>query len=314
MKLTIRDKCILFTLVFAFCIYGGYKILWTPAQERIVQLEKNKSGVEGKAGDIEALREQTEKLKAEEKELFDSVSGIKKLTGSLTMTNEEFLVFLGKSAKENNVVVSGFNDLGLTKEDGIYKLAFDFELKGNSADINKVLEDINNIGIKCSYGSLTYRQDEEYDYLKRFFDGFTELPWYKEPDKEEEEVKNEDVIPEEEYDSEIVIEQIMPDYTPVPETPLPIPAAPEPETPKPTQPPAEDNKPKTIEDRLNELLKQTAGSNVQYKAVFLANTEPIYKAGQKMRLSVTVCFVMYTEPTVETSFLKLLERDNNDVL
>lgn len=312
MKLTIRDKCIVLVLAFAFCLYGGYKVLWTPAKEKIALLEENKSGVEGKSGDIAPLREQTEKLQAEEKELRDNVSDIKKLSGGLTMTNEEFLVFLGKSSKANNVAVSGFNNLGTNQEDGIYKTMFNFELKGSSADINKVLEDINNIGIKCSYGSLTYRQDEEYDYLKRFFDGFTKLPWYKEPDKEAE--TEETVTPEEVYEPEIVIEQIMPDKATVPQTPAETPKPAEPETPKPTEQPAEEKTPKTIEERLNELLKQTAANDMQYKAVFLANTEPIYKAGQKMRLSVTACFVMYTEPSAETSFFKRLERDKNDVL
>lgn len=312
MTLTLRDKCILIILAFALCLYGGYKALWIPAQERIALLEENKSGVEGKAGDVAPLREQTEKLQEEEKELEDSVSNIKKLSGGFTMTNEEFLVFLGKSAKENNVAVSGFNDLGMTKTDGIYRAVFDFELKGNSADINNVLEDIGNIGIKCSYGSLTYRQDEEYDYLKRFFDGFTELPWYTEPNEED---KEEDAIPDEAYEPEIVIEQTIPDYVPVlPETPYAAPEVTVPEEPKQTEPVPEENKPKTIEDRLNELLKQTAAKDTQYKVVWLANTEPIYKEGQKMRLSVTVCFVMYTEPSDETSFLKHAGSEKNEVL
>ena len=312
MTLTLRDKCILIVLAFAACVYGGYKTLWIPAQEKIVLLEENKAGVEGKAGDIAPLHEQTEKLQEEEKELRDSVSNIKELSGGLTMTNEEFLVFLGKSAKDNNVAVSGFNDLGMTKTDGIYKLAFDFELKGNSADINKVLEDISNIGIKCSYGSLTYRQDEGYDYLKRFFDGFTELPWYSEPNEQE---KEEPVIPDEVPEPEIIIPQIIPDYVPVlPETPSDAPEVSVPEEPKQPEPAPEENKPKTIEDRLNELLKQTAAGNVEYKAVLLTNTEPVYKEGQKMRLSVTVCFVMYTEPSSETSFLKRSGSDKYEIL
>lgn len=138
-------------------------------------LEQNKAEVEGQSGDITPLEEKSEKLRSEEKKLKDSVDNIKKLSGGLTTTNEEFLVFLGKSAEENNVAVSGFTDLGTTDTDGIYRSTFDFELKGSGADINKVLEDINNIGIKCSYGSVSFRQNEKYDYLKRFFDDLSDL-------------------------------------------------------------------------------------------------------------------------------------------
>ena len=103
----------------------------------------------------------------------------------ITATNEEFLVFLGNSAKENNVAVSGFNELGTEVKGGIYRTVFDFELKGSSVDINKVLEDINNMGIKCSFGSVSYRQNEGFDYLKRFFDDISELPWYKEKEDDD---------------------------------------------------------------------------------------------------------------------------------
>ena len=318
MTLTLRDKCILIFLLFAVCLCGGYHSLWRPARERIAMLEENKSEVAGKAGNIAPLREQTQKLQKEAKELEDSVSNIKKLSGGFTTTNEEFLVFLGQSAKENNVAITGFNDLGLTNQDGIYRAVFDFELKGNSVDINKVLEDIGNISIKCSYGSFTYRQDEEYDYLKRFFDGFTELPWYKEPDEEDKEE-----IPDKVYEPEVVIEPSVPNYVPVlpaaptavpTETPTEAPRVILSEEPKPTEAVPEENKPRSIEERINELLKETSMQEVSYKVIRLTNTEPIYKKGQDMRLSVTVCFVMYTEPSSETSFLKHTGSEENEVL
>ena len=52
-------------------------------------------------------------------------------------------------------------------------MLIDMELKGNGADINKVLTDIENLGVKYSIGSVSYRQNEQYDYLKRFYDDLT---------------------------------------------------------------------------------------------------------------------------------------------
>lgn len=169
MTLTIRDKIILLVLAFLVIGYAGYQTLWIPGTAKIIELEENKKSIQNLAGDLEPLLKEAERLKKTEKEVREKAENIKNLSGGLTATNEEFLVFLGNTAEENNVLVSGFNDLGTSVNDGIYRTVFDFELKGNSVDINKVLEDINNMGIKCSYGSISYRQNEGYDYLKRFF-------------------------------------------------------------------------------------------------------------------------------------------------
>lgn len=311
MTVTLRDKFILLVLAFALLAYGGYKTLWIPATEKIALLEQNKAEVEGQSGDITPLEEKSEKLRSEEKELKDSVDNIKKLSGGLTTTNEEFLVFLGKSAEENNVAVSGFTDLGTTDTDGIYRSTFDFELKGSSADINKVLEDINNIGIKCSYGSVSFRQNEKYDYLKRFFDDLSDLPWYKEPEKDDA-ANDAETIPEIKL-PEITIPEYIPDYdlTPQPDEPAAL--------PQPTEPPEKEetpkDEPKSIEERLNDLLEQTSAKNMPpYRTTFLANSSDSYKSVQNMRLSVTVCFIMYNEPSRETSFLNNTESGDNAIL
>lgn len=310
MTVTLRDKFILLVLAFALLAYGGYKALWIPATEKIALLEQNKSEVEGQSGDITPLEEKSEKLRSEEKKLKDSVDNIKKLSGGLTTTNEEFLVFLGKSAEENNVAVSAFTDLGTADTDGIYRSTFDFELKGSGADINKVLEDINNIGIKCSYGSVSFRQNEKYDYLKRFFDDLSDLPWYKEPEKEDA-ANDAEIIPEIKL-PEITIPDYIPDYdlSPLPDEPSVL--------PQPSEPPATEetpkDEPKSIEERLNDLLEQTSVKNMPYRITFLANTGDSYKSVQNMRLSVTVCFIMYNEPSRETSFLNNTESGDDAIL
>lgn len=312
MTLTIRDKIILIVLLFGVGIYAGYQGLWIPNSVKIAELEKNKESIKNLSGDLEPLIKETETLKKAEKEAKDSVNNIKTLYGGLTATNEEFLVFLGDSANENNVMVSGFNDLGTTVQDGIYKTVFDFELKGRSVDINKVLEDINNIGIKCSYGSVSYRQNEGYDYLKRFFDDLTELPWYKEKEEEEETDVKEEHQETAETEKPVSGEdkeqlpQKQPDIAP-------------PSSAESVTKPDENEKPGNIEDRLNDLLKQTAkDSGEKYEVIFLTENnsgdETEYKPGQQMRLNVTVCLIMYNEPSVENSFLVKVESDSDEIL
>lgn len=311
MTLTFRDKIILLVLVFGVGIYAGYQGLWVPNTEKILELKENKESIKNLAGDLDPLLKETEKLKKAEKEAKDSVNNIKSLYGGLTATNEEFLVFLGDTANENNVIVSGFNDLGTTVKDGIYKSVFDFELKGSSVDINKVLEDINNIGIKCSYGSVSFRQNEGYDYLKRFFDDLSELPWYKE--KEEEEETDEQQKHQETTETEKPVPGEDKEQLPQQQTPVTPPASAESATK-----PDKDKEPGSIEDRLNDLLKQTAkSSDKSYEIVFLTekqNEETEYKAGQQMRLNVTVCLIMYNEPSVENSFLDKSESDSDAIL
>ena len=313
MALTFRDKIILLIFAFSIGIYAGYRTLWVPATAKIAELEENKQAIENLSGEIEPLLKETERLKKMEKEVKDSLNNIKKLSGGLTATNEEFLVFLGDSAKANNVTVSGFNELGTEAKDGIYRTVFDFELKGSSVDINKVLEDINNIGIKCSFGSLSYRQNEGYDYLKRFFDDMTELPWYKEKDDEEEK-SNE----QQEYKEETEKPVVVPDIQQKPQQQVPDTSD---STPAPIVPEEDNQRQQSIEDRLNSLLEQTSVlSQKPYNVVFLTNTESgrqalsEYKLGQQMRLNVTVCLIMYNEPSFENSFLNKTESESDEVL
>ena len=305
MKLCMRDKIIITVIGAVILFFIGYKLIFVPTGNKIAELHTEKSQVEGLSSDITPIVEQTNKLKEREKKLIESVDNIKTLDGGLTATNEEFLVFLGDSARQNNVDVIGFNDLGTNELDGIYTATYDFELRGNTVDINKVLEDINNIGIKCSYGSVSFRQNEEFDYLRRFYDDITDLPWYKEP-TEDEKKKTEDVPevpepPKSVYEPEPVTPSVI---IPEPVTPVVPEKVPEkvPET-KPEEKP--EQKDENINDRLNRLLEQTA-CHSKYKAVFLTNTvtdNTVYKRTQNMRLAVTVQLIMFNEPSADSSFL-----------
>ena len=196
MKLTVRDKVIVLFLLLAMVIYGGYQILWLPLGTKISELETTKSQIEGLTADITPLLKQSKTLLAEQSRLEKSVDDIKS-TQAKTLTKEEFLLYLGKSATANSVKLLTFNDFGLEEKGGIYKAEFDFEIQGSAANINSILSAIDQMDVKYSVSSLSYRQAKDYDYLKRFFDSVTKLPWYQVAEKTEEQQEEIQTLPDE---------------------------------------------------------------------------------------------------------------------
>ena len=146
------------------------------------------------------------------------------------------------------------------------------------------------------------------------------MPWYKEKEEEKEEKEPE------EKEEENIDEQKEPQKTPktenqvsesvveqIPQQQIPLEQyVPE----KQEEPKEQEEKPETIEDRLNELLSLTAFYSVDnYSAMFLNSLPDIeYKAGQQMKLNVTLCLIMYNEPSFENSFLMNAESGTDAVL
>ena len=275
MKLALKEKIMLVCLAAAVAAFGAYKAVWTPLGVQLEQLKTKQAEVKELAVDITPL-------KKEAKSLEDAITGLEsraadiKAAQNKTFTSEGFLVFLGKSSKNNNVAVTGFSDLGTEEKNGLYRAVYDFSLKGSGENIAGVLSELSESGVKSSVGSMSLRQNVQYGYLKRFFDDLTGLPWYKEPEKTEEVPE----LPKETEEPIFVPEQ--PDIPDMPES-FYVPHTPEPE---PTPPPED----KTIDERLSGLLENTAYRG-RYRAKLLANN-----GGDDMRLSITVCFVMFKEP------------------
>ncbi|GEM_PF-3301813 len=321
MKMTIRDRVLAVMMALGCAAYAGYQFLWTPAAAKNTELRAEKIKVEGLAADITPLLEQSEKLQEEKGTLLREVEDIKKNTSGFTASKEEFLVFLGDTAKENHVAVTGFTDLGLTETNGIYRAVFDIELKGSAADLNNVLRAVNGIGIKLSVGSASYRQQQEYGYLKRFFDEMTDLSWYTEPAEKTDEEKQ--VEPEQPEEPTPTIPDIHPDnppnipnWEPEPSPDVPQITTPE-QSPSPTPSPAPEEREENIKDRLDRLLEQTGYSNIGYSVIFLtgtAETDETIRKGQDMRLAVTVCLTMFNAPSDETSFMNRFRERENAVL
>ncbi len=301
MRLSIRDRGIIGLVLIGALVYAFYTFVLVPVNARLDAVNFEKANVLSQSSDITPLVEEASKLEEERDILQQKVYDVKNKKDGHTTTNEEFLLYLGERTRLNNVSLISFNDMGYSNENGIYKAVFDFELKGSANNINNVLADIDNMGIKYSVGSVSFRQNEAYDYLKRFYDEMTDLPWYKEPTPEELEKL---LVEEEEEPIEEETEFIYEDY--IPDMPY---------IPPYEEIPMEEKKKETINDRLDALLKNVSNrgqykvsllSNAEYKeqypVSFLTNTVT-YTSENEMRLAVTICFVMFKAPSEESSFL-----------
>ena len=324
MKLKFRDKAIAVVLLCSFAIYLVFNHIVAPANNEVDKLKDKKEKVEALLSDIEPLLKETEEKEAKKEEVYKKYDMIKFNEAGKTATSEELLVYIGGSAEKNNVKVTGFSDLGYTFEDGIYRSYYDIELTGSPYAMTHVIEELDVMGIVCSVGSVSFRQDKEYDYLKRFFDTLTNLDWYTEPEEEEQKEESEEP-PAEENPQQILQQQTPQEQTPPSQTET---VKPQPEPNKPVEKnekvegevvepggqegiviPDDDS----IEDRLNELLK-TKSFNKTYRVVPLTNTTVITENpySNEMRLSITICLTMFNEPTPETSFIKIQESEEDD--
>lgn len=293
LKLTLRDKIILIVIVSVLCFWGEYKLILCPMRQSVSELNKQKIEAKALMTDVTPLMAKAERVKSEKDKLKEKMEDIKCTYSEKAIRKEDFLVFIGKSTEKNNVYVTKYNNIGVTSENGVYKMYVDMELKGDTKNINKVITDIDSLGVKYSVGSMSYRQNVEYDYLKRFYDDLTDLPWYKEPEKKDDEQSDTETADDKEE------EQIaeMPQYSPVPEKEPPKPVLPYEEQPKTVSPPEEI--PKSLEQRLEELLEPTVynGRSIKGGIMLVANKKNTYIYAGDMRLAVTICIVMFDEPT-----------------
>ncbi len=319
MKLKFIHKAIAVIMACICVMYLCFNYIVLPANKKVDALNIQKEKLEAKSSDIKPLLDQKAELEERREMNLEEYESIRFDKASNTATSEEFLVFLGGVAEKNNTKVTGFSDLGTEPEDdGLYKAYYDIELSGTPFDIARTVQALNDMKIKYSVGSMSYRQDKEYDYLKRFFDTETDLPWYTEPEEEEnkEEIENTE-IPENITDDNTNNNptENIPQGT-ITQPPASNPPAVEKnedvtgetETPNRNEGiviPDEDDK--TIEDRLNDLLNISVRNNMAVRVIPLNNVvyqEPLLYSNN-MRLSFTICLTMFNEPSPDTSFINL---------
>ena len=311
-KLTIRDKCILLIMILCLSTYAGYHFLWTPVNTQIESKAQQELELKGKVGDGTPLKNQITDLQTQDKELTENIDQHKLLQGSKALNKEDFLTFLTDECAKSHAELVKFNDLGTKEDSGTWKAQFDFELRGSLSSLNSVCQAIDKINIHYSIGGFSLRQNNTHDYLTRFFDNSTRLEWYKDDTPKPEQSPKSDIMNPEMPE--------MPLTTPAPVIPLPEtvpPVVQSPiQTPEPMPLPSPAPKDDSITDRLDGLLKQTGSGNVKYKIVFLTNTEneapriDTTPSGDVMLLSITVEFIMYSNPKdLPNSFLEIAESE-----
>lgn len=326
MKLRFRDKAICILLLCSIVTYLVFSNIVIPANKKVEKLKEKREKVAALMTDIKPLLEEKAEKEKKRDNAEKKYNEIKNNAAYKTATSEEFLVYLGRSAEANGVKVTGFSDLGSKNENGIYRSFYDMELSGSAFAVGRVVRDFDLMGITYSVGSISMRQDKEYDYLKRFFDTMSNLKWYNEP---EENAKKEDEKTESDASSADKPTTALP---PAPQQKSDNPS-PKTEENKQTEknenveskPDAADNPddiegfvlPETgsIEERLNELLK--INSFASYRPVPIAGIASVSNdtSSEEIRLSLTICLIMFNEPSPETSFLAEQEsEENNEVL
>lgn len=316
MKIKFIHKAIAVMMACVSILYICFNYVVIPANKKVESLKEKKEKISALSSDIEPLLKQKAELEELLEKNYNEYENVRFEKAYNTATAEEFLVFLGGSAEKNNTKVTGFSDLGtVVSDNGLYKSYYDIELSGSPFDIARTVEELNQMKIKYSVGSMSYRQDKEYDYLRRFFDSETDLTWYKEPEEEglavveekKEEPSENSAETIEKAPESIVSEPITPD---APKQPQIIEKNEEVKgrVEKPTQNegvviPEE----KTIEDRLNDLLKTALQKTSNFRVMPLSNVihqEPVPYSND-MRLSFTICLTMFNEPSIDTSFIKV---------
>lgn len=307
MQVNDKGKIVAAIAALFIMIYAAVQMVYMPLSIRIQQAETEKREAEALKSDISPVLEQKQKLQKEEKQLSDKVADITETSGGKTATKEEFLLFLGETAKKNNVGVIGFKDCGMTKLGGIYTQTFDFQLKGDRNSINNILAQINDMGIKTSYVSVSFRQNLELDYLKRYFDELSDFPWFKEQDEAENEDEDED-----EDEGETVREAYLnAGVTDVSEQ-FTLPREIEPQVPY-----TEDEPEDAANEGIGSMITQTVYKNpqkgIQTGLVYVSKKSKTSEQDSRMRLAVTVKLIMFNQPQSSTSFLRK-EQEQDAVL
>ena len=311
--MTVRERLILCVIAVIIGVFGCVKLVWQPMKGKIIAMKDEKAELKLTLTDKSPLEQKRKQLHSDNEALVKQISEIKGTDTAKTLTKEEFLVFISDAAKKSNAEVIKFNDLGMKNENGVWKTTFDFRIRGTLANINAVCCRIDMTGIRYSIGSMSLRQNEQYPYLERSFDRFSNLEWYADP------IKPKENEPEDMQDEEIVLppqETINPEIPILPESiPKPI-LMPEP-TPTPT--PNTDNG--NITDRLNELLELMNCSASKYKIRFLSNSvslEPSFSTdrndGDIMTLTITLQLVMYEKPIAGSSIIITEEGENDNAI
>lgn len=186
-SLTQRDKYLLVGILVVAIIVGMFYFVVTPIQNATATTNEEIAALEGKVGQLDSLNDKAAKLTAQDQKLTNSINE-KNITSFKTINKQEFIVFLTNKCKDNGVELTEFEDLGTTRlNNGTWKSMYDFQIRASHADILKICDEIDGLGIDYNVTSISLRQNLTLPWTSRLADQVTNTPWYTDNTKSTEE-------------------------------------------------------------------------------------------------------------------------------
>lgn len=296
-----REKILIALLIVIALIFVGYRYVYNPLVEHKERLDDQMASLGNYNVNVENMQSQEASVSQILQELNSKIDNLKNENGNQIINTQDFLLFLSTKTKEADVYIQKFKDLGVTEENGVWRVRFDVELNGYMKDLIRITQNIDDLGVSYDIKSVSLRQEGDIEYLSRAHKEQVDLVWFNY--EKEEEV----------YTNEIPIEVPTVEETP-PQTTVEVIEVP-PET-------LEEQleillgiaKPKTITKKTT-VPGSTNNNNSNKKVVEESKEET--KANSKsfketrMNLDFTIEFIMFNDPRTVLNYRDLYEEDNH---
>lgn len=186
-SLSQRDKYLLIAILVIGVIVGIFYLVVTPIQKATATTNEEIAALEGKVGQLDSLNDRAAQLSTRDQKLTESIND-KNITSFKTINKQEFIVFLTTKCKDHGIELTEFEDLGTTQSsNGTWKSMYDFQIRASHADILKLCDDIDGLGIDYNVTSISLRQNLTLPWTERLADKVTNTPWYIDNTKSAEE-------------------------------------------------------------------------------------------------------------------------------
>ncbi len=305
-------------LVLVFVIF--VKLVFLPIISFGQTQSEKAANLKESTGYVDELNEELSQLESRRQKLTAKVMEINDNERQNRTNAAKMLDWLGLEAKAYYLDIISFNEPESSTSDGrVTETTLSWELRGPIPNLYKFIEDLDELGIKHSVGSINLRIDEDYDFLGRYYDAVTSIPWYSDPLKDAvQPASPSDVRPEAPSSEQ---PQISPESKPpaseleepeepVKQEPLSPTTVTSPDTSEPQQPvhqtapeKAPKNERPTLNDRISDLLTKTHNIIPEFNAIKIPTVNdfrPVlivdakdYSQGN-YRLRMTVRFYTYS--------------------
>lgn len=175
-------KIVVWSLILVVAIVGGvfgyrfYNEKNTKVLQSITAAESAVSGMASVRAQLGSTKNKIDDLDAE-------IADKKSLANKNDINKSQFFQFMSERATGLNLQMNRINSTGYTENYGVYTVGFDVEVQGLLENIIKIVNEIDSLGIGYNIKSMTLRDNSDYTWLKRSFDGESQVPWFVEGSK-----------------------------------------------------------------------------------------------------------------------------------